>query len=209
MFTGPTKYAADVDWIMYFIVISSSILLLGITAAMIYFVFKYSRKKNSKPENIHGNTTLEILWIVIPTVLVLFMFYFGLTAFNEFREIPKDALEVTVLAKQWVWEFDYANGKKSDTLYLPVGKSVKFNLTTADVNHGFYLPDFRVKEDIIAGRVNYMVIKPEKKGSYQIMCSQYCGLTHSNMYSRLVVLSEAEFNDWLNKVPADSVVVVK
>ena len=117
-------------------------------------------------------------------------------------------MEVTVLGRQWSWEFQYTNGKKSDTLYLPLGKSVKFSLTTADVNHGFYLPDFRVKEDIIAGRVNYMVIKPEKIGSYQIMCSQYCGLSHSNMYSRLVVLPESEFNDWLNKVPADTTHVV-
>ena len=197
MFSGPTQHAVQVDSVMLFIVVSSVILLLGVTAAMLYFVFRYSRKKNPKPSNIHGNTTLEIVWIVIPTILVLFMFYYGWVIFKESREVPEDAMHITVTGRMWAWEFNYPNGITTDTLFLPVGQSVKLNLVSADINHSFYIPAFRIKEDIMSGRENYMVIKPKEIGSYDIACAEYCGMNHSLMYSKLIVLSKTDYYDWV------------
>jgi cytochrome c oxidase subunit 2 len=198
MLSEPTQYAMQVDSVMLFIVISSIILLLGVTIAMVYFVIRYSRKRNPNPENIHGNTALEITWIVIPTILVLIMFYMGYTLFTDSRKVPDGAMNVKVTGRMWSWEFEYSTGKKSDTLYLPQGKSVKLNLFSSDINHALFIPDFRIKEDIISGRKNYFVIKPEKIGTYDIACAEYCGLNHSKMYTKLIVLTNYDFDRWVN-----------
>ncbi|MBI5325677.1 MAG: cytochrome c oxidase subunit II [Ignavibacteriae bacterium] len=194
----PSKYAESVDSVMLLIVIISVLLLLGVTVAMIYFVIRYNKKRNPKATQIEGNNTLEIIWIVIPTILVLVMFYFGYAVFHESRVVPKGAMNVKVIARMWAWEFEYNNGKKSGELYLPVDRSVKLELNSMDVNHSLYIPAFRIKEDVIYGRQNYMVIKPDKVGTYIIACAEYCGLRHSLMYSKVHVLSKKDFEKWIS-----------
>lgn len=193
-----TKYAESVDSVMLLIVGISVLFLLGITAAMIYFVIKYNKKRNPKASQIEGNNTLEILWIIIPTILVLVMFYFGYAVFHESRVVPKGAMKVKVTARMWSWEFEYNNGKKSSELYVPVNRSIKLELVSMDVNHSMYIPAFRIKEDVIFGRQNYMVIHPENPGTYIIACAEYCGLRHSNMYSKIHVLPQIEFEKWIS-----------
>jgi len=198
MFSGPSQFATEVDSIMLFIIASSVFLLLIITVAMIIFIFKYNRKKHPVAKNIEGNTFLEILWIVIPTILVIFMFYFGFVSFSGARVVPPDAYKVKVLARMWNWSFIYSNGTKSDTLFLAVNKPVKLDLITTDVNHSFFVPAFRIKEDVTAGRQNYLVLRPTRIGSYDVLCSEYCGMNHSKMLAKVVVKDENEFNNWLN-----------
>lgn len=204
MFSGPSSHTQTVDMVMLYIVGISVILLLGITATMIYFVFKYHRKKGHKPVDIHGNVLLEIIWIAIPTFLVLTMFYFGYMGFAEIRNIPDDALVVKTTARMWAWQFDYANGKQSDTLFVPVNKHIKLEMESADVNHSLYIPAFRIKEDVIAGKVNYLGFKAEEAGIYDIACAEFCGLKHSMMYTAVVALPENEFETWLNAAPKDT-----
>ncbi len=199
MSTAPTIHVETVDFVFLYIVGISVVLLLGVTAAMIYFVFKYNRKKGHKPKDIHGSILLETIWIVIPTILVLSMFYFGYTGFEKIRNIPDDARMVKVTARMWEWQFTYENGKNSDTLYVPLGETTKLVLESLDVNHSFYIPAFRVKEDVIAGKTNYLGITPKKTGDFDIACAEYCGLNHSAMYSKIIVLTENDFNDWLEK----------
>jgi cytochrome c oxidase subunit 2 len=172
--------------------------LVLITGLMIYFVFKYSRKKHPKAKNIHGSVPLEILWTVIPTILVLFMFYFGWMGYEEMSTIPEDSMVVNVTAQMWKWSFKYENGRVSDTLYVPVNKPVKVILNSLDVNHSFYIPAFRVKKDVIPGKQNTSWFKANEVGSYPIFCAEYCGLNHSYMYSEVIVLQENNFNTWLN-----------
>ncbi|MBM2814952.1 MAG: cytochrome c oxidase subunit [Ignavibacteria bacterium] len=205
MFTGPSTYASEVDSIMLFIVASSVALLLIITVVMIYFVFRYNKKRNPVAENIEGNTPLEILWIAIPTVLVMFMFYYGYVAFADIRAVPANSLKVKVLARMWSYSYEYENGKQSDTLFLPNGRATKLDLISADVNHGFFVPAFRIKEDVIAGKINYLVLNPKELGSFDIACSEYCGLNHSLMYSKLVVIPDADFKKWLSDMPKDTI----
>jgi len=188
----------SVDSAMYFIVGISVVLLLGITAAMVYFVFKYNRKKGVKPKNIHGSLLLESIWIGIPTLLVLGMFYYGLKGFNEIKTIPENALKIKTTGRMWQWQFDYKNGVKTDTLYVPVNQPVLLELKSIDVNHSLYIPAFRVKEDVIGSQVNYLSFTPLKIGAYNIACAEYCGLGHSRMYTKCVVLSRKDYRKWLN-----------
>ncbi len=194
--TAPSATTDIVDSVMIYIVGISVVLLVGVTAAMIYFVFKYHRKKGHKPKDIHGNLWLEILWIGIPTVLVLSMFYYGYLGFSQIRHIPEDAFQIDVTARMWAWEFNYPNGKKTDSLYVPVGKPIKLNMESADVNHSLYIPAFRVKEDVIAGRKNYLSFTVDEPGYYDIACAEYCGLKHSMMYTAVIGMEEKDWLSW-------------
>lgn len=190
--------AATVNNVFLFLLIISVVLLISITATMVYFVFRYSRKNNPSPENIPSNMALEITWIVLPTILVLSMFYYGWSGFKVMRTVPENAMEVNVTGRQWSWQFEYANGKKSDELMVPAGKPVKLIITSADVNHSLFIPAFRIKEDAIPGKVNYLWFHPEKEGQFDLFCTEYCGTGHSSMVSKVIVMSSDKFSEWLN-----------
>lgn len=196
MSSAPTAHVESVDFVMLYIVGISVVLLLGITATMIYFVFKYHRKKGHQPVDIHGNFWLELIWIAIPTVLVLSMFYFGYTSFREIRDIPANAFKVKVEAMMWKFTFKYENGKQTDTLYVPIDTPILLQMNSVDVNHAFFIPAFRIKEDIIRSKENNLYFKPEKLGKYDVACAEYCGLKHSMMYTAVKVLPKQEFDNW-------------
>ena len=198
MLIAQSEFVKSVDFAFFFIIAISVFFLVLITGLMIYFVFKYSRKKNPRATNIHGSVPLEILWTVIPTILVLFMFYFGWVGYQEMSSIPEDSMVVTVTAQMWKFNFKYDNGRVSDTLYVPVNKPVKVILNSLDVNHAFYIPAFRVKKDVIPGKGNTAWFKATEVGAYPIFCAEYCGLNHSYMYTEIVVLPENKFNTWLS-----------
>ena len=200
MISGPSAYAESVDLVMIYIVGISVLLLVGITVAMIYFVFKYNRKRHPKAKQIEGNVALEVLWIVVPGILVMSMFWYGFTGFNELRNTSEQSLTVNVTAQMWKWTFEYPNGKKTDTLYIPVDETTKLEMTSIDVNHSLYIPAFRLKEDVVQGITTYMILQPIKTGSFDIACAEYCGLNHSYMYTKLYVLAQDEFEKWLNPV---------
>jgi cytochrome c oxidase subunit 2 len=166
---------------------------------MIFFVIKYNRKKNLKPKNIHGNVPLEITWTLVPTILVLIMFYLGWTGYKEMAEIPENAMTIDVTGQMWLWKFRYENGMQSDTLYVPLNKPVKVNLNSVDVNHSFYIPAFKFKKDVLPNRKNVAWFIPTKPGSYTLTCAEYCGLRHSYMLTKVIVLPEEKFNAWLNR----------
>lgn len=199
MFNNASNYANSVDTVMLIIVGISIVLLLGITIAMIYFVFKYNRKRHPVAEQIHGNVLLEIIWIVIPTIIVMVMFWYGYEGFQKLRAQTTGAYEVKAFAFMWGWSFEYDNGKQSDTLYIPLSKTTKIKLTSRDVLHSLYIPAFRLKEDAVAGQEHFMILTPKETGSYDIACAEYCGLNHSKMYTKLKVVKDNEFNAWLQQ----------
>jgi len=213
MFKSASNFANSVDAVFLYIVGLSLIVLIGITVAMIYFVIKYNRKKNPVPENISGNLTLEILWTTIPLVLFLTMFYFGWTGYQSERDIPKDAMDIKVTARMWQWSFEYPNGLKTDTLYVPQGKAVKADLRSMDVNHSFFIPQFRVKKDVIPTRKNNLWFRSDKIGMYDIVCAEYCGLNHAYMRTSVHIMKPADFSAWFaaasKKAGVDTVLVAK
>lgn len=192
-----------VDSIMLYIVGVSVVLLVGITITMIFFVFKYHRKKNLEPKNIHGSILLESIWIIIPTIIALSMFFYGYQGYKLGQDIPEDAYYVDVVAKTWDWDFIYENGYNSDTLYVPVNKTIVLQMKSLDVTHSLFIPAFRIKQDVYQGQTTQLVFKTEEIGDYDIACAEYCGLNHSQMYSRVVIIKEDDFQNWLIKVGKD------
>ncbi len=187
------EYVDQAFWIVAGI---SFLVLIGIMAAMIYFVIRYRRSKNPHPTNIEGSLALEITWTLIPLVLFLGMFYIGWVGYKEMRNVPKDALAFKVTARMWQWTFDYPNGVQTDTLYVPVNTPVRLEVTSADVNHSLFIPAFRIKKDAIPGKRNMMWFKATRQGAFDIACAEYCGLKHSMMYTKVVVQDSSSFDAW-------------
>lgn len=197
MFSGASNLAGAVDRAFIFIFAISFIFTIGISALMIYILIHFSRKKVKDPKQFTGNTKLEVIWTVIPLIIVLVMFYLGWEGFSPMRKVPADAMQVKAIGRMWEWSFDYGNGKISKELVVPHNRNVKLNLVSADVNHGLFIPAFRVKEDVIPGYENYLWFRPITKGKFDIFCSEYCGLAHSSMTTKAIVLDSLDFEKWL------------
>jgi cytochrome c oxidase subunit 2 len=189
-----------IDPVFMFIFGSCLVLLVGITVAMIYFVIRYHRSRAPEPTSqLEGSLWLEIVWTAFPTLLVLAMFYYGWSGYLSLRNVPPGALQVTAVARMWSWSFQYPGGKTSSKMYVPVGKPVQVELESRDVIHGFYLPAFRVKRDVVPGMKNHVWFVATKPGSYDIFCSQYCGTSHSAMISTVEAVSPEQFDHWLQE----------
>lgn len=189
-------FATQVNETFLLVFAISAVLMIGVTLALLYFVYRYHHTRNAKGTDIHGNMTLEIVWTVIPSILVLGMFYFGWEGYVEMREVPEDALEVVTTGRMWSWFYDYENGVRTDTLYVPISKAIKLNLESQDVLHSYYIPAMMVKQDAVPGGRNYLWFRAEEEGYFQVLCAEYCGDDHAYMYSYIKVLPQAEFDAW-------------
>jgi len=176
------------------------VLLVGITVAMVWFVIRYRRSRNPQPTSlVDQNVWLEVTWTVLPTLLVMGMFYYGWSSYLTLREVPKNALQVTAVARMWSWNFIYENGKNSGKLYIPVGRPIQVNIESVDVLHGFYMPAFRIKRDAVPGMKNHVWFVATNPGSYDIFCSEYCGTAHSAMITTAEALPPEQFAAWLRE----------
>ena len=199
MIAAASNFVVPVDNTFIFIVAVCVFFLVLITILMITFVIKYNRKKNKKAVNIHGSVSLEITWTVVPTLLVLIMFWMGWTGYEAMRDAPKNSMIVDVYAQMWSWSFKYSNGVTTDTLYVPLNRPIKVLLHSRDVDHSFYVPAFRVKKQVLPSRTNTAWFLPTKVGTYEVFCAEYCGLRHSYMYSAVVVMPQNEYYAWITK----------
>jgi cytochrome c oxidase subunit II len=139
---------------------------------------------------------------VIPTVLVMLMFWYGWEGYLSLRRIPDDAMHIKATGRMWSWLFSYDNGKTADKLYVPAGQPVKIELVAEDVLHSFYVPAFRVKRDMVPGMINWVWFTAEKPGSFDLFCAEYCGVGHSAMVTTVEALPAAEFQAWLTATAA-------
>jgi cytochrome c oxidase subunit 2 len=204
MFSGASNLAEAVDRAFIFIFAIAFIFIIGITVLMIYILLRFSRKKIKNPKQFTGNTKLEVAWTVIPLILVLMMFYLGWVGFSPMRKVPADAMQIKAIGRMWEWSFDYGNGKISKELVVPYNRDIKMNLFSADVNHSLFIPAFRVKEDVIPGYNNYLWFRPIAKGKFDIFCSEYCGLAHSSMTTKAIVMDSLDFEKWLAELNTTS-----
>ena len=196
MFTGASPFSNYVDATFLTIVGLSALVLLGLVVAMVYFVIRYSHKRNPKATNIEGNIPLEIAWTVIPIVLFMGMFYMGWEGYKTTIDVPEGAVPIHVVARMWQWSFEYPNGVKTDTLYVPVNTPMKLTLQSLDVNHSLYIPAFRIKKDAIPNKENIMWFSTPEPRSFDIACAEYCGLRHAYMYTKVVAMTHEAFNAW-------------
>lgn len=197
MFSNLSNLSQGVD--TAFVVILSVIFffLIGLTAVLLYFIYRYNKKRNPVATQIEGNTKLEIIWTVIPLILVVGMFYFGWTGWKTlYKDPPADSMPITTIGRMWNWRFEYENGKKTDTLFVPQGKPVVLDLQSVDVIHSFYVPAFRLKMDVIPGKKIKTWFIANSPGIYDIFCAEYCGLQHYAMYTAVKVLPQDQFDNW-------------
>ena len=184
------------DAVFFYVFGLSVAFLVFITGLMIYFVVRYSKKRHPQAEQIEGHLGLELVWTAIPLVLFLSIFYYGWTNYDYMSQAPRDAMVVNVTARQWAWSFEYPNGKKSKVLFAPINKPMKMDVHSADVVHGFFIPSFRLKIDAVPARTNTTWFQATKLGSYDIECTVICGVDHSLMLSKVIVVPEEDFKAW-------------
>ncbi|HEX7673306.1 MAG TPA: cytochrome c oxidase subunit II [Bdellovibrio sp.] len=199
--TEGTEIAKQVDNLYGFLLITSFIACVLVIGGMIYFVYKYKRKSdNDKTAYISHNTALEFLWSFIPLVIFLAVFAWGWYIYHGMRTMPKDALEINVLGKQWAWEIEYKNGYKAvNEVVVPINTNVKLLLTSQDVIHSFFVPSFRMKQDAVPGRYTALWFNATKLGEFHIFCAEYCGTSHSGMIGKLRVVTQEEFNKYMEE----------
>ncbi|HEX9667636.1 MAG TPA: cytochrome c oxidase subunit II [Thermodesulfobacteriota bacterium] len=190
--------ATKVDGVLLFITVISVIFFLIVSILLIFFAVKYRRRReDEETPYITGNETLELIWTVIPSILLMVIFVYGFVVFRDMRNPPADATEINVTAKQWLWQFEYYNGKKTlNELYVQQNRPVKLVMRSEDVIHSFFVPDFRVKQDILGGRYTQLWFTPTKVGTFQLFCAEYCGTGHSKMLGKVVVLSPEAYDIW-------------
>ena len=179
-----------------------SFLFSLIVVFMLYSIVVFRRKPGETGEGAHveGNTRLEILWTAVPLVTVVYIAFLGAGALAETRRIDPQALVVKVTAGQWFWKFDYPDyGVSSTTLSLPVNKQILLQMQSNDVIHSFWVPEFRVKQDVLPGRTTELRVTPTRVGSYTMRCAELCGTSHALMESPTVVMAESDFNNWISE----------
>lgn len=194
---SPTAYHTDA--LYHFINEVSFILLLGITFVIIFSAIKYRRKsEDDKTPVIRGNNALEITWTVIPLLLVLTVFAWGYKGFLYLQAVPDDAYEIKATAQKWSWNFQYSNGAVSPgELHVPAGQPIKLVMQSRDIIHSFFVPDYRIKQDVLPNRYTYVWFNALEPGESHIFCAEYCGTDHSEMLAKVVAHDPDDFETWL------------
>jgi len=208
MFSGASNFVEGVDRAFVFIFSVAFLFIIGITAFMIWSVIHFNRKKGKPARQFDGSNTLEIIWTLVPLVIVIIMFQIGWKGFAPMRKPPKGALEITAIGRMWEWEFDYGNNIRAKDLVVPVNKPVLLHLFSEDVNHSLFIPAFRVKEDVIPGYNNYLWFIPTVEGEYEVLCTEYCGLLHSGMLAKAKVVDSLAYEEWFAEAKTASIVPV-
>jgi cytochrome c oxidase subunit 2 len=194
------------DTLFYVIFWLSLLLLVGLLLFGFFFAISGRRRRDDQlaTKQITHNVKLEVIWTVIPTLIVMIIFIWGFKEYIVMRSTPPNAIEIYVTGKKWFWEFSYPNGKKTiDELVVPANQPIKLILNSYDVLHSFYLPNLRVKRDVIPNRYTILSFESKKMGKFNIFCTEYCGDQHSKMIATLAVVDDKSYTDFLNEVDFD------
>lgn len=195
-----TAEAAIVDQVFYFIFIVSVIFFVLILGLMAFFIVKYRRREGVGPQpSPSHSTSLELVWTIIPTILVAVMFIWGFWGYLSMRQAPEDSYEIQVLAKKWSWNFVYPNGHVEADLHVPMDQPIRLVMSSDDVIHSLYIPAFRLKMDVVPGRYTKTWFHATEAGEHPLFCAEYCGTQHSTMLAKVVVHPRGEFETWLEQ----------
>jgi cytochrome c oxidase subunit 2 len=194
-----SSFAGRVDALYFYLITVSAFFTLLISLSILYFAIKYRRRSESElPPGVEGSLKLEIAWSVIPLLIAMTFFFWGASIFFAINRPPNDALQVSVVAKQWMWKFQHSDGQREiNELHVPIGRPVRLTMASEDTIHSLYVPAFRVKRDVVPGRVETMWFEATRKGRYHLFCAEYCGTKHSGMIGWLEVMDPVEFQSWL------------
>jgi len=190
--------SGQVDALYIYLLLVAGVMTTLIFLAVFVFAVKYRRRPGVDAHQIEGSTPLEIAWSVIPFGIMLTFFIWGAVIYFQERTPPADATEVYVVAKQWMWKVEHMEGQREiNELHVPVGQNVKLIMTSQDVIHSFFIPAFRLKQDVLPGRYTTLWFKATKPGHYHLFCAEYCGTMHSGMGGDIVVMEPQEYAQWL------------
>ncbi len=197
--TGST-IAGQVDSLFNFVLYAAIVFILIVVTLAIYFALRYRKRGEERLDSAPShNIKLELLWTIIPVILVFTVFFWGFKVYLKMNVVPKDALEIKVTAQKWFWSFDYVKeGVNSlNELVVPLGKPVKLTMSSQDVIHSFYIPGFRIKMDVLPNRYTITWFEASRPGTYDLFCAEYCGTGHSEMIGKVKVLQFKEYKQWL------------
>jgi cytochrome c oxidase subunit 2 len=204
-----SSFSDRVDTLFVFHCCVTAFFTLLIFVLIVYLSLKYRRKPGRKPQPVHTSHALELTWTIIPLVICLVMFFWGAGLYVHMQRAPDDAMEVHVIAKQWMWKTQHPTGKREiNELHVPLGRPIKLVMTSQDVIHSFFMPAFRVKQDVLPGRYTSEWFTPTRVGEYHLFCAEYCGTDHSRMGGSVVVMAPADYQAWLAGTPGDESPVV-
>ena len=191
--------AGNVDALFIFLLIVSGMMTLLIFVALTYFAARYRHRRGVLAEQIEGSIPLELTWSIIPLFVFMVIFAWGAVVYFKSRTPPRDSTEVYVVAKQWMWKLEHAEGQREiNELHVPVGRDVKLIMTSQDVIHSFFVPAFRMKQDVLPGRYTVAWFRATKPGTYHLFCAEYCGTQHSGMIGSIVVQEPAQYEAWMS-----------
>lgn len=200
-----SEQAAGIDWMWNMEAVAISFLFSLIVVPMFYsfVVFRRREGDTTDAEHVEGNTTLEIVWSIVPLFLVVIYAYLGAVNLADTLRADPDAMVVKVTGIQWSWTFEYppVDGVTvvSDELHVPVGKQVLLQMTSKDVIHSFWVPEFRVKQDLVPGRITELRITPTREGNYMVRCAELCGTSHYDMEKPVIISSQEEYDTWIGE----------
>lgn len=199
-----SSIASHVDALSFALIALSTVVIVGVFTAMIFFSIKYRHgSKANRQEREEGKYTLEISWTLIPLLAFLALFLWSIDLYARLRTPPPDAETIYVVAKQWMWMVKHGGGQQEiNTLHVPLGRPVRLLMTSEDVIHSFYVPAFRVKQDVLPGRYTELWFTATETGSFHLFCAEFCGTEHSRMRGRVEVLPAAEYATWLAAHPS-------
>ena len=199
--------SGTVDAIFFYLCAVTAFFTLLIFMLVLFFAIRYRRRPgNVVTPALHANYTLEIVWSVIPLGIALTMFVWGAKAYFNIVSVPPGAMEVFVVGKQWMWKVQHLDGRREiNELHVPVGRPVKLTMASEDVIHSFYIPAFRVKQDVLPGRYSSLWFQASKPGTYHLFCAEYCGTKHSGMIGWVHALEPVAYEQWLSgEVPGET-----
>jgi cytochrome c oxidase subunit 2 len=192
--------AKEVDALFYFLMGVSAFFAVLIAILLIFFSVRYRRRSaTDRPHAIEGALHLELLWTIIPFGITMIMFVWSASIYIKLQRPPDNAIQVFVVGKQWMWKLQHIEGQREiNELHVPTGRPVKLTMTSEDVIHSFYVPAFRIKQDVLPGRYTTTWFEAIKPGTYHLFCTEYCGTQHSGMIGSVIVMEPAEFATWLS-----------
>jgi cytochrome c oxidase subunit II len=191
--------AHRVDALYIFLLVVTGMMALLVFVFVIFFAARYRHRPGVLAEQIEGSTALEVTWSAIPFLIFMVIFAWGALVYFKERTPPADATEVYVVAKQWMWKVEHAEGQREiNELHVPVGRDVKLIMTSQDVIHSFFVPAFRMKQDVVPGRYTVAWFRATKPGTYHLFCTQYCGTLHSGMIGSIIVQEPAQYEAWMS-----------
>lgn len=193
-----SAFAGEVDALYMFLFWLSAFFFVGIAGSAFYFAWRYRYKPGRVTPHHTHHTGLEVTWTVIPLLICVVIFFWGLNGYMKFSVSPGESMEIQITAKKWLWQFEYPDGSRTvNDIHVPVNRPVKFVMTSEDVLHDFFVPDMRVKHDIVPGRYTEVWFTPTVVGVHHVTCAEYCGKGHSDMQAKLTVDTDEKFKEWM------------